>query len=79
MVSRWMEKWQVWEVGLRRLGWGSREKLGLRYSQACNSLRSYLQVGLVVFPSAGSSVHFAMAQTVASRPIMKTPRRAHLL
>ena len=39
----------------------------------------YLQVGLVVEPNRGSSVHLAMAQTVASKPIMNTPRRAHLL
>jgi len=39
----------------------------------------YLQVGLVVVPNRGSSVHLAMAQTVASKPIMNTPRRAHLL
>jgi hypothetical protein len=46
---------------------------------AIRCARLYLQVGLVVFPSAGSSVHLAMAQTVASRPIMKTPRRAQRL
>jgi hypothetical protein len=39
----------------------------------------YLQVGLVVDPNRGSSVHLAMAQTVASKPIVNTPRRAHLL
>ena len=41
--------------------------------------RVYLHVGLVVVPNLGSSVHFAMAQTVADKPIMNTPRRAHLL
>jgi hypothetical protein len=41
--------------------------------------RMHLQVGLVDDPSLGSSVHLARAQTVASRPIMNTLRRAHLL
>jgi hypothetical protein len=41
--------------------------------------QSHSQVGFVVFPSLGSSVHLATAQTVASKPIKNTPRRAHLL
>jgi hypothetical protein len=53
----------------------SGEHLWVGYSQSC----MYLQVGLVVDPNRGSSVHLAMAQTVASKPIVNTPRRAHLL
>lgn len=39
----------------------------------------HLQVGFTDVFSLGSSVHLAMAQTVASKPIMNTQRRAHLL
>jgi hypothetical protein len=51
------------------------EHLWVGYIHSC----MYLQVGLVVDPNRGSSVHLAMAQTVASKPIVNTPRRAHLL